>query len=212
MHGARRRGSGYGPVGRCGGGGSAAGEARAGARDGTRRLLLEQLQPLLRIMEPLNQEIDVADGSLVEKGKAEPVVRRLKTAPGIGPVTALAYVATLDDVRRFRTAHQVESYIGLVPREHSSGEHQVRGRITKTGDKRLRWLLVEAAWRVMRSRRPDLAALQAWTAKIATRRGRSVAAVALARRLAGILYAMWRDEQDYNAERLAPRPRLAQAS
>ncbi len=79
------------------------------------------------------------------------------TAPSIGPVTALAFVATLDDVTRFRSAHQVGAYLGLTPREYSSGEQQ--------------------------------------------RRGRSIAAVALARRLAGILYAMWRDGQDYRASR-----------
>lgn len=173
--------------------------------------LLDQLRPLLRIMEALNREILAADRTLEQRAKAEPVVRRLKSTPQVGPITALAFVAALDDVRRFRNAHQVESYLGLVPRERSSGEHQVRGRITKTGDKRTRWLLVETAWRVMRSRSPELAALQAWAAKIGTRRGKTVAAVALARRLAGILYAMWRDDTAYCGDKLKSRPRLLEA-
>lgn len=117
--------------------------------------------------------------------------------PGIGPVTALAYVASLDDVTRFASAHQVAAYLGLVPSEHSSGERQHRGRITKRGNPRVRWLLVEAGWRILRSRDPEAAALRAWAERIATRRGKRIAVVALARRLAGILFAMWRDRSAY---------------
>jgi transposase len=123
------------------------------------------------------------------------------TAPSIGPVTALAFVATLDDVHRFRSAHQVEAYLDLTPREYSSGEHQRRGRISKTGNSRRRWLLVEAGWRILRTKAPGTAALKAWADGIALWRGRPIAAFALARRLAGILYAMWRDGQDYRAPR-----------
>lgn len=167
--------------------------------------LLAPLQPLLRVMEQVNQEILAADRVLARGAKAEPVVQRLQSAPQVGPITALAYVAALDDVRRFHSAHQVESYLGIVPRERSSGEHQVRGRITKTGDKHVRWLLVEAAWRLMRSRKASVGPLQAWADKIAARRGRSVAVVALARRLAGILYAMWRDGAGFDARKIERR-------
>ena len=125
------------------------------------------------------------------------MVGRLATAPGIGPVTATAFVATLDDITRFATAHQVEAYLGLVPSERSSGERQRRGRITKAGNTRLRWLLVEAAWRVLRSSRADAAPLRTWAERIALRRGKRIAAVAVARRLAGVLYAMWRDGTGY---------------
>ena len=76
-----------------------------------------------------------------------------------------------------------------------------RGGISKTGNPRLRWLLVEAAWRLFRTTHPAAQPLRAWAERIAARRGRSIAAVALARRLAGILYAMWRDNSDY---RVAP--------
>ena len=164
--------------------------------------LLAQVQPLLRVMELLNQEINTADRVLEAKAKAEPIARRLQSMPQVGPITALAFVTALDDVSRFRNAHQVESYLGLVPRERSSGEHQVRGRITKTGDKRVRWLLVECAWGIQRSQRASVKALQQWTARVGTRRGRTIAAVALARRLAGILYAMWRDEALYDPRKL----------
>ena len=121
------------------------------------------------------------------------VVARRRPVPGIGPVSAVAFVATLDAVERFANAHQVEAYLGLVPREPSSGERQHCGRITKPGNTRMRWLLVEAAWRILRSPRPEAAALRAGAEQIAVRRGKRVAVVALARRLAGVLYALWRD-------------------
>jgi transposase len=119
-------------------------------------------------------------------------VARLGPAPGIGPVTAMAFIATLDTVTRFTSAHQVEAYLGLTPREYSSGERQPRGRISKTGSPRMRALLVEAAWHVPRSNHPAAAPLRVWAERIGQRRGKSVVAVALARRLAGILCALWR--------------------
>lgn len=158
-----------------------------------------ELAPLVALLEPLNAQITAADRRLGALAAADPVVTRLQTAPGIGPLTAVAFVATLDMVGRFATAHQVAAYLGLTPRERSSGEQQYRGRISKTGDQRMRWLLVEAGWRILRSTQPAAAPLRAWAERVAARRGRSIAVVALARRLAGILYAMWRDETEYRA-------------
>ncbi|MBI4500565.1 MAG: IS110 family transposase, partial [Gemmatimonadetes bacterium] len=155
--------------------------------------LAEELGPLLALLAPLNAQIDAADQRLATLATGDPVVARLTTAPTIGPVTAVALVATLDDITRFASAHQVEAFLGLTPSERSSGEQQRRGRISKTGHRRMRYLLVEAAWRVLRTKNPAAAALRTWAAGIALRRGRSIAAVALACRLAGILYAMWRD-------------------
>ena len=133
------------------------------------------------------------------------MVAQLATAPGVGPVTARAFVATIDDITRFRSAHDLEAYLGVVPSERSSGEKRQLGRITKAGNGRMRWLLVEAAWRILRSKSPATAAWRAWTLTIAQRRGKRIAAVALARRLAGVLYAMWRDGVPYDAAQLAPR-------
>ena len=163
--------------------------------------LAEELGPLLALLTPLNAQIDAADQRLEALATGDPVVARLTTAPTIGPVTAVAFVATLDEVGRFTGAHQVAAYLGLTPSEKSSGEQQRRGRISKTGNSRMRYLLVEAAWRVLRTKNPAAAPLRTWAEGIAQRRGRSIAAVALARRLAGILYAMWRDGQDYRATR-----------
>jgi transposase len=163
--------------------------------------LAGELAPLRELWGPLGEQLAMANDRLAAAAAADPRVRQLMTAPGIGPVTALAFVATLDDVSRFRDAHQVAAYLGLTPREYSSGERQQRGRISKTGNARLRYLLVEAAWRLVRAKDPAAAPLRQWAEQIAARRGSSRAAVALARRLAGILYAMWRDGRDYRAPR-----------
>ena len=123
-------------------------------------------------------------------------------------MTAAAFVATIDDVRRFRRAHEVEAYLGLVPRELSSGESQRRGRITKAGHARTRWLLIQAAVSILRRRPPEAEALRTWALHIAARRGTHSATVALARRLAGILYALLRDGSVFDAHR-SPRPEAA---
>ena len=173
-------------------------EARLAALDLAPALQAE-LAPLRVVLEPVNAQIEQADAWLAATAGADPLIQRLCTTPQVGPVTAVAFVATLDDVTRFRTAHQVEGYLGLTPREHSSGERQHRGRISKTGSPRMRALLVEAGWRILRSRDPALTHLHAWGLQIGQRRGMSIAAVALARRLAGILYALWRDGTTYQA-------------
>src|SRR5881392_1199664 len=152
--------------------------------------------------------IAAADQRLAELERTDPSVALLMTAPGIGAVTASALVATIDDVQRFASAHQFEAYLGVVPGERSSGELRRIGPITKAGNRRARWLLVEAAWRILRSKDPASAPLRAWARPIAARRGPRIAAVALARRLAGILYAMWRDSVPYDARKVR-RPRRA---
>ena len=164
--------------------------------------VFEALAPLIALWGPLQTELEAADERLIALAKANAAVTRLRTMPSIGPVTALAFVASLDDVTRFHSAHQVQAYLGLVPSEYSSGDRRLRGRITKRGDARMRWLLVETAWRILRSPNPELAALKAWGQQVTERRGKRIATVALARRVAGILYAMWRDDVDYAASTL----------
>jgi transposase len=158
---------------------------------------VEELAPLAESFAPLNAAIEAADRRLLRLARQHPAVALLCSMPTIGPITALAFVAALDDVTRFATANQVRAYLGLVPSEYSSADRRIRGRITKRGDVRTRWLLVEAGWRVLRSSRPELAVLKTWAEQIARRRGKRIAAVALARRIAGILYAMWRDERAF---------------
>lgn len=165
-----------------------------------------ELAPIAAQFPGLNEAITAADARLTALARQQRVVRRLCTMPTIGPITALAFVAALDDVTRFASTSQVQAYLGVVPSEYSSADRRIRGRITKRGDVRARYLLVEAGWRVLRSSDPELAHLRAWADQVTRRRGKRIAAVAVARRIAGILFAMWRDEADFTG---APRSRVA---
>jgi transposase len=164
--------------------------------------LREEIAPLILLLQSLNAQIKEADGQLAHLVKEDEVVARLCTVPGVGPVTATSFVSTLDEASRFAGAKQARAYLGLVPSEHSSGERQQRGHISKAGPGRARHMLVEAAWTILRRRSPLNAALHEWGTSIAARRGARVAVVALARKLAGILYAMWRDGTNFEAHSL----------
>jgi len=153
--------------------------------------------PLLIALEGLAPLIAAADQAATMQARGDTVARRLMTAPGVGPITALNYRAALDRVERFADAGAVASYLGLVPREHSSGDQQRKGRITKAGPREPRAMLVQASWTIWRMRRGPGVGLAAWAHRLAARRGRRVAIVALARRLARILFAIWRDDQPY---------------
>ena len=163
--------------------------------------LAETIEPLRRMVETLTTEIATVDRRLEASAEADPVVRRLRTVPGVGPVVALTFRAFVDDVSRFRQAGQVSAAIGLAPREDSSAERRQRGHITKAGPPELRSLLVQAAWSCWRSHRS--ASLRAWVERLAARRGRRIAVVALARRLSRILYAVWRDRSVFDAAMVA---------
>jgi transposase len=169
--------------------------------------LRAELLPLFQVLAPLNEQIAAADRRIAAAARTDASVALLTTAPSIGPITATAIVATVDDIGRFRSAHHFEAFLGVVPGERSSGEKRRIGRITKAGNARVRYLLVEAGWRILRAKDPDTAALRAWGLGIALRRGKRIAVVALARRLAGIVYAMWRDGRAYEPAMLRmPRP------
>jgi transposase len=160
------------------------------------------LAPVLTLLDGLAPLIAGCDQAATTQATADPVARRLMTAPGVGPIVALTYRAVVDDVRRFADAASSTAFLGLVPRENSSGARRRKGGITKRGPTTLRVLLIQAAWTVWRHRQ-SRAALHAWVERLAARRGRRIAVVALARRLARMLYAMWRDDCDY---RPVPRP------
>jgi len=160
-------------------------------------------------MRRVNEQLAALEQRIETMAQDDEVVERLRTAPGVGPLTALSFVATLDEVERFDHAHQVESSLGLVPREWSAGEQQQRGKITKQGSGRMRALLVGAAWRILRRQEVVGSKLRHWAERIATRRGKRVAVVALARRLAGMLYALWRDASVYDETRVGQRQHAA---
>lgn len=154
----------------------------------------QAVAPLAALIGHTTSALEALDARLAALATVDPTCQRLMTAPSVGPITAVAFVAALDTPHRFRTASQVTQYLGLVPREASSGEQQRRGHIVRSAQPRVQALLVQAGWRVLRSTEPPALALRLWGQALAARRGRRIAAVALARRLARVLWAMWRDE------------------
>jgi len=154
---------------------------------------------VIAALEDLTDAITASTAALTAAASADPIVRQLQTAPGIGPITGLTFRAVLDDVQRFGDARGVAAYLGLVPKEDSSGDRQRKGRITKAGPTGLRVLLIQASWVVWRQRQGG-GALYAWVQRLSARRGKRIAVVALARRLARILYAMWRDGKEYRVQ------------
>jgi transposase len=157
------------------------------------------LLSLATVLETLNTEIQKADRALVKLAKSDELCRRLMAVPGVGPVTAVRFKAAIDDVSRFPTAHALQSYLGLVPGEYSSSERQHRLGITKAGPASLRTALVQAAWSARRCRRQPL--MVHWSLEVEKRRGKRVAVVAMARKLAGVLFAMWRNNTEYDPTR-----------
>jgi transposase len=168
------------------------------------------IDPLLAVLELIGVQLAVIDAELDRLCDAEPVIALLKTAPGVGPIVAAAFVSVIDQAGRFRNAHQLESYLGLVPNENTSGGKQRLGAITKQGNSYLRSMLVQGAWSIVRSADRD-DPLRVWGEKIMQRRSKRVGVVAVARRLAGVLWAMWRDGVEYDphhADRIKPRQHL----
>lgn len=159
----------------------------------------ELVAPLVAVLETLNTQIRQCDAKIDGLASRDPVVAKLKTAPGVGTVVASAFVSVVDDPHRFPGAHSVESYLGLVPSEHTSGRRRL-GAISKHGNSYLRAMLMQSAWTVLRLKAPD--PLREWGRAVMRRRGPHVAVVALARRLAGILWAMWRKGTVYEARRV----------
>lgn len=155
------------------------------------------LAPLVLVIETVTEQIRACEAELAGQAANDPIVALLRTAPGVGLITALTYRAVLDDVTRFAEARGVAAFLGLVPREDSSGTRQRKGGITRVGSSELRVLLVQASWVIWRQRGGG--ALHTWVHRLAARRGKRIAVVGLARRLGRILYAMWRDGRPYVA-------------
>ena len=155
----------------------------------------------LVVIETVHEQIKAADQQVTQTATEHTICRLLMTAPGVGPVTAVRFVAALDDASRFPHAHALQSYLGLTPGENSSSERERRTGITKAGPTELRRTLVQAAWSAYRTRPND--PMVAWATQVAARRGLFIGVVALARKLAGILFAMWRDGSPYRASKAA---------
>ncbi|MBA2504634.1 MAG: IS110 family transposase [Thermoleophilaceae bacterium] len=150
----------------------------------------------LAALEDLHGHVTAADAEVRALAQADPVAHRLMTVPGVGPVTAVRFLAALDDPTRFASAPAVTAYLGLVAGQRSSGDRTRHLGITKAGSPAVRWCLVQAAHCARRTLRPS--PLRTWVEAVEHRRGRQVATVALARKLAGILFALWRDGSRYD--------------
>jgi transposase len=158
--------------------------------------------PLGALLADTERQIRAADAAVHRDATSDPVVSRLQTVPGVGPVVALTFHAMLDTPDRFGgDARRAAAFVGVVPAERSSGERQQRGRITKTGPGELRALLIQASWAVWGSKTTAARALREWAQALAARRGRRIAIVALARRLVRILFAVWRDGTTFRGRR-----------
>ena len=150
-------------------------------------------QDLLEVLDRINPTIDVLTQAIEQEAEKCPEAQRLMTHPGVGPLTALAFLLIIGEANRFACGKQIASYLGLVPAEDSSGERRRLGHISKQGNSLLRFLLVEAAQATVRSD-------PRWRNQffhLAMRRGRKIAKVAMARRLAVRLYWMWRRGWNY---------------
>jgi transposase len=162
-------------------------------------------EDLFRLLEMFNQQIAPLDEAVKAEAERDPQARLLMTQPGVGPITSLAYVLTMGDVRRFARGKQVASYLGLIPREHSSGGRQKLGAITKQGNRMLRMLLVEAATITVRY---DPEFRREYQHRCHAK-PKAVAKVAAARKLAIRLYWMLRTQKPYpEVVRIESSPRV----
>ncbi|WP_424140146.1 IS110 family transposase [Roseomonas chloroacetimidivorans] len=147
------------------------------------------IRPLLEARATMMRQILALDRQIITTAQQDPVCRLLMTIPGVGAHTALSFKACVDDPARFRRSRTVGAHFGLTPRQYSSGEVNIAGRISKMGNRGMRRLLYVAANAMMT--RGRWSALKAWAMRLAKARGARRAKVALARRLAVTMHAMW---------------------
>jgi transposase len=150
----------------------------------------------LKAVEALNESISEADKQVEALAKGDPTCQLLMSMPGVGAVTAVRFASAIDDPHRFQSAHAVASYLGLTPGEDSSSDRKRLTSITKAGASAVRWTLIQAAWVARRCRKND--PMVQWALALELRRGRPIAVVALARKMAGILWAMWKTGRKYD--------------
>ena len=165
--------------------------------------LAEIMEALLEARRALRSRLEQLHGKLLAIVRADETCRRLMTVPGVGPVVSLAFVATIDVPARFRNSRAVGAALGLTPVLNQSGEQERLGRISLCGDAMLRTLLYDAA-QVLLSHVKRWSWLKAWAIRLAVRRGKQKAIVALARRLAVVMHRMWSDGTEFRWSREAP--------
>jgi transposase len=149
-------------------------------------------EAMLRAREALRAEFGKLHRAMLAIVRADAVCRRLMTVPGVGALVAVTFTAAVDDPQRFAKSKAVGAHFGLTPKKYQSGQTDVTGAISKVGDALVRTALYEAA-HIMLTRAVRFSALKRWAMDVARRRGMKRAKVALARKLAVVLHAMWRD-------------------
>ena len=158
--------------------------------------------PMLEVISAICVQIKAYDRSLSRMARSDETVKRMMSVPGIGPLTALAFVSAIDDPHRFKRSSDVGVYLGLTPRRHQSGEMDLSGRISKRGDGLARTYLFEVApVAIMRIDR--WSTLKAWGLRLTKRVGSRKARIAVARELAVILHCIWVDGTEFEWTRPA---------
>ncbi len=158
------------------------------------------VEPLLIVRRVLRDQLAILHRSLLAIVRDDEVCRRLMSIPGVGPVVALTFRASVDVPARFKNSKAVGAAFGLTPSKYQSGEINRSGAISKCGDEMVRAMLYEAA-HIMLVRSTRWSWLKAWAIKIAKKRGMKKAIVALARRLAVVMYRMWMDGTEFQCTR-----------
>jgi transposase len=154
------------------------------------------VEPLLTVRRVMRQQLAALHKMLLDIVRHDPICRRFMTVPGVGPIVALTYRASVDQPHRFLHSRAVGAHVGLTPKRHQSGEVDYDSGISKSGDVMLRAMLYEAA-QSMLTHSKKWSWLKAWGMRVAQRRGMRRATVAVARRLAVILHRMWIDGTDF---------------
>jgi len=168
--------------------------------------LSSELKPMMALIESTSTAIAAYDEQLAALAEKHPQAGVLRQIAGVGPVTSVCYVLTIEDPRRFKDSRQVAAYLGLTPGQRQSGESDPKQGITKSGDRMLRTLLVQCAQYILRRSSPDTA-LKRFGTRLARRGGkgsRQRAVVATARKLSVLLLALWKSGEVYEPLRASP--------
>jgi transposase len=170
--------------------------ARVRELAGADALVMPLVEPLLTVLATMLTELARLTKQVHNIARRETVCRRLMSVPGVGPLTALAFRATIDQPDRFKRSRDVGAHLGLTPARYQSGETDIQGKVSRCGDELARTALYEAAHTLL-VRSKKWSSLRAWGMKIVKNRGMARARVAVARKLAVILHRMWSDQTEF---------------
>ncbi|WP_443747245.1 IS110 family transposase [Asticcacaulis solisilvae] len=155
--------------------------------------------PMITSLTALEAQIKAISATIKRRAQSDAVCERLMTVPGVGPITAMTYICSIEDPKRFAHGCDAGAYAGLAPRRFQSGERDTKGHISKAGDRTLRHALYEAANNLLcRVKRPF--ALQTWGKALALAKGGKRARVAVARKLAALLHKLWLSGERFDWE------------